>query len=113
MSEHDSCLSKIETLKHDLTVLLEKLVISKDRIKELQENQAELKFILKETESAYHSAEKELTEAKSGIQTIEKAITDKGVNRGWHEEIMARHREEWPTLWRAVDSLRKIKGGLK
>lgn len=39
------------------------------------------------------------------VQALRAAIEDEGVAPGHHREIMARHRSEWPTLWRAIDAI--------
>lgn len=33
------------------------------------------------------------------------AIKDEGSHPPYHREVMARHRREWPTLWKAIDGL--------
>lgn len=37
------------------------------------------------------------------VQAVISAIRDPGSHPDWHREVMARHRAEWPTLWRALD----------
>ena len=34
------------------------------------------------------------------------AIENEGRAPAYHQMIMARHRREWPTLWKALDALR-------
>lgn len=34
-----------------------------------------------------------------------KAVRDKGAVPQFHNHVMRKHREEWPTLWKAIDSL--------
>lgn len=42
---------------------------------------------------------------KAAIGAIEAAIYDEGPAPSVHRSIMHRHREEWPTLWAALDLL--------
>jgi hypothetical protein len=39
------------------------------------------------------------------LSDLRRAILDKGPRPDVHDEIMTRHRREWPTLWRAIDRL--------
>jgi len=39
------------------------------------------------------------------LSDLRRAVLDKGPRPDVHEEIMARHRREWPFLWRAIDRL--------
>ena len=39
------------------------------------------------------------------IDALRKAIMDEGSHPLHHREVMARHRREWPVLWRAIDQL--------
>lgn len=34
---------------------------------------------------------------------LTKAINNEGRNPAYHRETMARHRKEWPTLWKIID----------
>lgn len=36
---------------------------------------------------------------------VVRAIKDEGAHPAYHREVMARHRKEWPALWRALDAL--------
>lgn len=40
------------------------------------------------------------------VEAVGSAINNAGPNPQHHREVMARHRREWPTLWRALDALR-------
>ena len=35
---------------------------------------------------------------------VRRAVLDKGRAPRLHDEIMAQHRHEWPTLWAAIDN---------
>jgi len=37
------------------------------------------------------------------IEGIHAAVTNAGLNPEYHRAIMARHRHEWPELWRRID----------
>ncbi len=39
------------------------------------------------------------------IDQLRAAIEDKGPRPDWHDQVMARCRQEWPTLWAAIDAL--------
>lgn len=39
------------------------------------------------------------------IEALRQAILDKGPAPLRHDQIMAKHRAEWPTLWAAIDDL--------
>lgn len=41
----------------------------------------------------------------SPVEQLRQAVTVKGQNPMHHDRIMARHRAEWPTLWRAIDRI--------
>ena len=36
---------------------------------------------------------------------VVRAIKQEGPQPRYHREVMARHRNEWPTLWEALDEL--------
>lgn len=42
---------------------------------------------------------------EKGLTDLLAAIQDSGSHPVAHREIVRRHREEWPTLWRAIDDL--------
>jgi hypothetical protein len=42
---------------------------------------------------------------RRGLEQLRRAIEDEGGNPRHHRETMARHRDEWPALWRAIDGL--------
>lgn len=37
------------------------------------------------------------------LDKIRDAIENEGVLPGYHRRVMARHKSEWPTLWRAIE----------
>ncbi len=39
------------------------------------------------------------------VEEIREAILNEGPHPSLHKQIMAKHRKEWPTLWRALDKL--------
>lgn len=39
---------------------------------------------------------------------VRQAIKDEGVNPRYHRDTMHRHRDEWPSLWSALDELVKV-----
>lgn len=45
------------------------------------------------------------SELQKAAEQVARAIMDEGIMPGYHHEVMARHRQEWPTLWRALDKL--------
>ena len=42
------------------------------------------------------------------INALRKAILDEGFHPIHHRQVMARHRREWPVLWKAIDELVKV-----
>lgn len=48
---------------------------------------------------------------KKGLQGIASAIVEEGKMPDYHRRVMKRHREEWGTLWNAIDkALDNIRG---
>ncbi len=45
----------------------------------------------------------ELIEVAKRWLAVQEAITDEGPAPFYHRQIMKRHKEEWPTLWAALD----------
>lgn len=41
----------------------------------------------------------------TGLEQLRRAIQDEGPQPEFHRAVMRRHRAEWPTLWRAIDTL--------
>lgn len=39
------------------------------------------------------------------IESVIMAVTFEGRNPAYHQEVVARHRKEWPVLWSAIDAL--------
>jgi len=39
------------------------------------------------------------------LTELRESITNEGSKPRYHREIQARHRREWPTLWKAIDNL--------
>lgn len=42
------------------------------------------------------------------VDELRKAIKKQGRNPKYHRETMARHRKEWPVLWKAIDRILEI-----
>lgn len=42
---------------------------------------------------------------RSIFKDIEKAVNDAGLVPKYHHHVMKKHRDEWPTLWKAIDRL--------
>lgn len=40
------------------------------------------------------------------------AIEDEGERPDYHQRVMSRHRQEWPSLWDSLDELRAAIRGL-
>lgn len=51
------------------------------------------------------SRSKDLREA---VKAVQEAIRDEGPGADYHREMMRKHRQEWPTLWRALDRLIRV-----
>lgn len=45
------------------------------------------------------------------LEAVRAAVRDKGSHPAYHDDMMARHRRQWPTLWRALDVLLKSPTG--
>lgn len=43
----------------------------------------------------------------AALDALDAAITVPGPVPEYHEKIMAKHRREWPTLWAAIDAVRR------
>ena len=43
--------------------------------------------------------------SNEAIRKLRRAIEDEGRSPQHHRAVMAQHRHEWPTLWRAIDEL--------
>ena len=46
-------------------------------------------------------------EQRKAIRDLFAAIEDSGPKPDVHQRIMDVHRREWPTLWKAIDDIRK------
>lgn len=46
-----------------------------------------------------------MTPVDRAARRIRAAVTNPGPKPLWHQKIMRRHRKEWPTLWKAIDTL--------
>lgn len=44
-------------------------------------------------------------QVKTAVEELRRAVRIKGPAPHLHDKTMARHRKEWPTLWRAIDDL--------
>jgi hypothetical protein len=42
---------------------------------------------------------------RSIFEDIEKAVKDAGIVPKYHHHVMKKHRDEWPTLWKAIDRM--------
>lgn len=49
-----------------------------------------------------------IAELEDGIASLGRAISNQGPVPRYHRQVMADHRREWPTLWRAIDDLRAL-----
>ena len=47
------------------------------------------------------------SEQRKAIRDLISAIEDSGPDPKYHYEMMKCHREEWPTLWKAIGNIRK------
>ena len=47
----------------------------------------------------------ELERLRAVLEQLRKAIANKGPSPTHHQAVMKRHRQEWPTLWQAIDNL--------
>jgi hypothetical protein len=43
----------------------------------------------------------------TALAALDRAVTVPGPAPEYHARVMAKHRDEWPTLWSAIDALRK------
>lgn len=41
----------------------------------------------------------------AAVQAVVDAIKNEGRNPPFHRRVMAEHRTQWPTLWKALDEL--------
>ena len=47
----------------------------------------------------------EIASLEKKLASIVSAITDEGRMPEYHQQIMKKHRQEWPTLWQALDEI--------
>ena len=50
-----------------------------------------------------------MDQRNAACEELIKAVLDRGPRPDVHDKIMAKHRREWPTLWRAIDKI--VSGG--
>lgn len=50
---------------------------------------------------------KKLSNLEKATTELVKAIRDKGAVPQYHNHVMRKHRDEWPTLWQAIDNIVK------
>jgi PAS domain-containing protein len=43
-----------------------------------------------------------IAELEAALREIRTAVEDEGVQPRHHRRVMARHEQEWPTLWKAI-----------
>ena len=48
-----------------------------------------------------------MNKLEEAARRIDRAITDQGVSPQYHRQQMARLQNDWPTLWKAIDDLRR------
>lgn len=48
-------------------------------------------------------AEMDRRELLRRLDKIRDAIENEGISPGYHCRVMAQHKSEWPTLWRAIE----------
>lgn len=46
-----------------------------------------------------------MVDQEKAIAAVVRAIRDPGPVPSYHYEVMRRHRQEWPSLWAALDAL--------
>lgn len=51
------------------------------------------------------AAEAENATLREKNARLVEAVRDEGTHPAYHREVMARHRKEWPTLWRTIDGI--------
>jgi hypothetical protein len=61
----------------------------------------------KPTEKVLLEAADEIERLRSLLAGIQGAITDEGQSPAYHQQVMSRHKKEWPVLWRAIDKAMK------
>jgi hypothetical protein len=47
--------------------------------------------------------EHEIERLRSLLIGIQRAITEEGRSPAHHQQVMRRHRKEWPSLWKAIN----------
>lgn len=40
-----------------------------------------------------------------GTEALVRAIKNPGPSPHWHNQLLRKHRKEWPTLWAAIDKI--------
>lgn len=62
-------------------------------------------------ETLCDEAAEEIKRLRDAIDTLLNAINTAGPVPKHHIQVAAKHREEWPTLWKAIDQLREARNG--
>lgn len=60
-----------------------------------------------ETSRGFNPVGDRLNTLAQALDALDRAITEAGPQPVWHERMMERHRREWPTLWAALDAIRR------
>lgn len=60
---------------------------------------------------AWHMGGARMMSLEKAVEDVREAIENEGPVPEFHRKVMAKHREEWPTLWRALDSLLRVQYG--
>lgn len=55
--------------------------------------------------------ESENDRLRAAIDVVLRAVDNKGSHPEYHDELRRRHEREWPTLWRAIASMREARRG--
>jgi len=53
----------------------------------------------------------EIERLRGAIDLVIQAIENEGPVPKYHRELMGFHVREWPTLWRAIYNLKKVRNG--
>ena len=50
-----------------------------------------------------------LTRLEAAVDDVLRAIAVEGIAPQYHRNVMRTHRAEWPTLWKALDNLKRAR----
>ena len=62
-----------------------------------------------ETRLLLNDAANEIERLRGAIDLVIQAIENEGPVPKYHRELMGFHVREWPTLWRAIYNLKKVR----